>query len=306
MIDLLHLPTDDERVRVYLPTGTDANAWQTWNKPRGNYTMVSIYAIGPGGGGGGGRGNTAGAGKGGGGGGGSGGISRVTVPLALLPDVLYIRTTPGGSGGAGGSSADGTVGNNAFAPATTLVASYPSTTTQYLLTLANLGAGGVGGTTTTANGGGAAGIASTADCPLALWGTSLFIAGIAGTNAGSGAGNNNGSAFTQTTGSQILPGTGGGGSSNGSSAGGNVTALANTRFTIGPGQSAAVGGDGMRWGQYPKWYGGIGGGANNATTGADGGNGSVPGCGGGGGGGGVTVGGRGGDGGPGCVVIHVW
>jgi len=304
MIDLSHLAETPGRVEFFGPTSRESEEWKSWYKPRG-FSMLSIYAVGAGGGGGGGRGNTAGAGKGGGGGGGSGAISRLTIPLWLLPDMLWYRMGTGGYGGGGGSSANGTVGGTS--PSYTIVSVRPESATQYRLVTAIYGSGGIGGSTTSAAGGAAASISTIADNPLATLGSFISIAGVIGTAAGSGAGNNAGASHTQTTGSQILPGCGGGGSSSGTASGGGITALASTPFIASPGGSAgAYGSSGFRFGLCPKFYGGTGGGSSNTTTGGAGGNGCAPGTGGGGGGGGVTVGGRGGDGGPGLIVFHCW
>lgn len=300
MIDLSHI-AETPGLSVFLPQSVDANSWQTWQKPRG-FVMASIYAIGPGGGGGSGRAAPSGTNRGGGGGGGSGGVSRLTIPLFLLPDTLYIRVTPGGSGGASATAtANGNAGNVAFAPATTLVSIYPDATTQYLYLLAYVGGGGEAGTTSTATAGTAASISSTASAPLGTLGATLFIAGNAGST---GSANSTGTPLFQGTASQIYGGAGGAGTDGTSSAGGGqLSLLANTPFRASP-----AGGNGFSWSTiFPlKYYGGTGGGSSGTAAGTDGGNGSVPGAGGGGGGGGTTTSGKGGDGGPGCVIIQCW
>ena len=296
MIDLSHVP-EIPGLSVFLPQGTSADSWQIWNKPRG-FVMVSIYAIGPGGGGGAGGRTIAPAA--GGGGGGSGGISRLTIPIFMLPDSLYIRVSPGGSGGAG-TAGDGTSGNVAFAPLTTMVAAAPSTTAQYLYLEANAGGGGIGGTSGGGGGGGALGAIATAR-PFTLLGSALFIAGAAGA---AGAGNGIGGSITQGTATQIYGGAGGGSSGQ---AGGVVNALSGTPF-IAISTSPSVGApaaNGFSWNTvFPgKMYGGCGG---RGTSGSAGGAGSAWGAGGGGGGGLTTgTGNRGGDGGPGAVIIQCW
>jgi hypothetical protein len=313
MIDLLHVP-ETPGLSVFLPQGVDANSWQTWQKPRG-FVMTTIYAIGPGGGGGSGRAASIASGtvRGGGAGGGSGGLSRLTIPLFLLPDTLYIRVTPGGSGGASSTSPpqDGTAGNVAFAPSSTLVGVYPSTTAQYLFLAANAGGGGGGGSTGTATAGAAAGISATTSAPLGNLGATLFIAG----NAGASGGTTIANSIDQGSASQIYGGAGGGGaeaSNSAGNAGGQINGITNTPFRTSPGgvtsATPTAGGAGFSWTTiFPlKHYGGTGGASRGNGDGAAGGNGGVPGAGGGGGGGGGLTGGAGGDGGPGCVIIQCW
>lgn len=309
MIDLSHIP-ETPGLSVFLPQSVDVNSWQSWQKPRG-FVMASIYAIGPGGGGGAGGTGTQ---RGGGAGGGSGGLSRLTIPLFLLPDTLYVRVTPGGSGGAGvEGNTNGTAGNVAFAASSTLVSVYPSTTAQYLFLEAIAGSGGGGGTTVDVSGGAGATISATTSAPLGNLGATLFIAGNAG---GTGSGTGSGGSITQGTNSQIYGGAGGGGRiGNISRTGGGINALANTPFlasAAGLTGSTIGGGSGFNWSTvFPgKIYGGTGG-ASNDSFGTAGGNGAVYGAGGGGGGASSSssVGqgsGRGGDGGPGCVIIQCW
>ncbi len=102
-MDLFSLPvgsTADQQ--TFWPTSITGvtTGWQTWYKPRGK-TMLQAILIGGGGGGGGGCGNIAGSGKGGGGGGGSSGATRILIPLAYVPDNLYVMVGQGGVGGAG-------------------------------------------------------------------------------------------------------------------------------------------------------------------------------------------------------------
>ena len=91
MLDLYHLPSSTGAADVQILVGAAATAgqdWITWRKPRGK-TMIDILLIGRAGNGGNGAvgANSTAAG---GGGGGSGSQTRVTMPLALLPDILYI------------------------------------------------------------------------------------------------------------------------------------------------------------------------------------------------------------------------
>lgn len=305
---LLHLP-EPARVDVFGPTrqyGTTVD-WRAWVKPRG-YTMLSIRAVSGGGGGGGGRGGGAGTGKGGGGGGASSPIVCVTIPLYLLPDVIYYSVGAGGPGGDGGSSAgangtSGSVGDVTYVSVATIGA---ASSAANLLIQCGSTQPGAGGTTTTAAGGTATSAPAQTTMIASYCAFFRSVAGIAGTAAGSGAGNNAGSSFTQTTGSQILPGCGGAGSSTGGATGGGINALSDTPFTASAGGTPGNRGKpGFRWGQFPKWYGGTGGGSSNIIPGGDGGHGCAPGVGGGGGGGGVG-GGRGGDGGPGQLIFALW
>lgn len=320
MIDISHIP-EVPGLSVFLPRSVDANSWQTWQKPRG-FTMCSMYAIGPGGGGGAGG---LGANASGGGGGGSGGISRLTIPLFLLPDTIYVRVTPGSSGGRTRTTAGtGEAGGVAFSAATSLVAIYPNTTAAYLFLLANPGGNGGGGIASSATAGVAglaATIVTTADCPLANLGSSLFIAGNAGANGGA---NSAGTNITQGTGSQIYGGAGGGACASSSATnvkGGDITALSLTPFSTNSGGTSGnpggvVGGkgsNGYSWSTiFPgKIYGGTGGGGSYNLQGGDAGHGCGIGAGGGGGGGGYSsaaspLNGRGGEGGPGCVIIQCW
>jgi len=315
MIDLLHIP-ETPGLSVFLPQGVDENSWQAWQKPRG-FVMATIYAIGPGGGGGSGRSeDPAVNNRGGGGGGGSGGLSRLTIPLFLLPETLYIRVTPGGSGGAAvAPTSNGIAGNVAFASAASLVSVYPSTTTQYLFLRANSGNGGGGGTTTAGLGGSGGVISGTSGAPLSSLGATLYIAG----NTGAGGGTNtSGVSITQSIASQIYGGAGGGGCANAGAAtsGGNITGQSPGPFSAslgGVGVNGAIandGGNGFSWSTiFPlKIYGGTGGSAPNlsAHVGGNGGNGTMPGAGGGGGGSSRNTSGKGGDGGPGCVIIQCW
>jgi hypothetical protein len=307
MIDLSHVP-EIPGLSVFLPQGTSTDSWQVWNKPRG-FVMVSIYAIGPGGGGGSGGSLFSASARGGGGGGGSGGISRLTIPIFMLPDSLYILVSPGGSGGLGALSSSGTAGNVAYAPFNTYVSSYPSTTTQYLYLMASAGGGGAGSTSTTNPAGGTGGAIATA-APFALLGSTLFIAGNAGAN---GSYSGTGTSITQGTASQIYGGAGGSGYGGGTNrSGGSISLLASTPFVQMPGGSTTGdlhGGNGFNWSTiFPgKIYGGTGG-AATGTGGGNGGAGAAWGAGGGGGGGTNTgyVPGSGGDGGPGAVIIQCW
>lgn len=91
MLDFQHIlaPTGASDVQIFYGTSTaEGGDWLTWIKPRGK-TMIDILLVGKGANGGSGviGANSTAAG---GGGGGSGGQTRLTMPLALLPDVLYL------------------------------------------------------------------------------------------------------------------------------------------------------------------------------------------------------------------------
>ena len=91
-LDLFSFPKDTGAADVFYFVGTSDNQgleWMVWEKPRGK-TMIDILLVGRGGGGGLGIATGAASTAGGGGGGGSGAQTRLTMPLALLPDRLYI------------------------------------------------------------------------------------------------------------------------------------------------------------------------------------------------------------------------
>jgi hypothetical protein len=86
------------------------------------------------------------------------------------------------------------------------VAVYPNIAANNLFATSGAvaAAGGVGGTTTTAAGGAAGTIATDAGMPFQCFGLSQYIAGVAGTAAGSGGGNNAGTALSVGTACMIL------------------------------------------------------------------------------------------------------
>jgi hypothetical protein len=92
MLDLFHLPSGMlADVQIFTRPSTVTNLqWMTWMKPRGR-SMLHAIVIGGGAGGGGGFTRAAAAAGGGGGGGGSSAVTRVTIPLIFVPDVLYIQ-----------------------------------------------------------------------------------------------------------------------------------------------------------------------------------------------------------------------
>jgi hypothetical protein len=102
MSDFQSLITNSSaKVSVFLPhnDGVQQGAgygYTIWDKPK-NATMAYILAIAGGGAGGAGFSGVASSARGGGGGGGSGGLSKIIVPLFLLPDQLYIMVGAGGA-----------------------------------------------------------------------------------------------------------------------------------------------------------------------------------------------------------------
>lgn len=307
MLDLFHLPPGTVAdVQIFGPNAAVAGVgWSTWRKPRG-VTMCTIFGFGSGGGGGNGvvGANSTAAG---GGGGGSGGQTYLTIPAALVPDVLFISVG---------------MGLNAAGVASR-VAINPDTTANNCLWIANGGGVGGNGAGATAGAAGSAGaVATIATMPLAGLGTYSLLAGQAGIIGGTTVA---GAALTiPTTGLVITGGTGGGGlpaaATNGKDGGAFTVAGVFPPQPAGLGATAATtpGGDGsngfaMAFRGLGYNYGGTGGGTSHGSaTGAGlvGGKGGAagPGCGGGGGGGALTgstqgTGGRGGDG---SVVILAW
>lgn len=319
MIDHGHLPsfTTPGEVQVF---GANSNAvganWHTWYKPRGK-SMLSIWGFGCGGGGG---DAVAGAASlaAGGGGGGSGGQTYVHMPLALLPDVLFVSVARGNP-------------NNT---STTAAASFAS----YVATQHVQGAPGANSVVWQANGGASGGksagntpgpvgtagaIATAAQMPLGfafahvLAGQVGIIGGAAAAVAGPLA--------MPVTGLMVTGGTGGGGVravSTAGWAGGLITGVGNTHVPVNipggvAGATTPTGGGEGTIGRRPNprlmyFLGGTGGGSSglSAASGSTGGNGANggPGCGGGGGGGAFTafafgVGGRGGDA---MVIFTTW
>lgn len=285
---------------IYLPTGTNDNSWQTWQKPRG-FVMCSIFAIGPGGGGGGGQSGGSTSTRSGGRGGGAGAWSSLIIPLFLLPDTLYIRVGSGGAGGAGNNPG----GNGANGTGSTYVAISPSIVTSFQLLFAASGSSGLGGANsgTTSPGGSS----SQSDCPLSQLGAALFNSGIFGQAGGT-------SASPPGVGTEFyyasLGGLGGGGGNTiGTVGNGGGIFTSGSFFTATPGGQTTGFLDGANGFSHAsifpgKFYPGTGGAASNTTTGGRGGAGFF-GSGGGGGGAG-SPGGAGGRGGDGCVIIQCW
>lgn len=301
---MFHFPTPpDADVQVF--TGLQASGgFAVWNKPAGR-TMMCIQAIG-GGGGGGGGGAVFSVGARGGGGGGSGTITSLIVPLALVPDMLYVRAGSVAAGGARSivndtNGADGTAG----VPAHVFLSAQSAAQAQNVLVEAR--AGGQGLATNVAGGGGVANAVTTA--VAAQW-AAVFtsIAGNGGTAGGSTSGTAGTSTAAMGTASTIMGGTGGGGADSfgAAGAGGSLDGVANTLI-----RTSTAWSGGFRWRENMVSYGGCGATGNVAGGIVTGGSpdASAPGAGGGGGAGGLLAGdynSAGGNGGPGCVTIVCW
>jgi hypothetical protein len=268
--------------------GAVGTSWQTWVKPRGK-TMLHIQLVGAGGNGGTGvvGANSVSAG---GAGGQSGAITNVIVPLAFLPDVLFVSL-------AGRKP-------TATANFASIVAVAPVNTANNILVFANGGlhggnaAAGVGGTVGTA-----AAIATAGNMPLG-WPfiTSVCFASQVGTAGGAAIA---AAALTlPVTGAFVTGGTGGGGlpaaAATGTN-GGTITGAGVFPTVLGgTGNATATvpaqaGNPGIQ--PIPRlgyFYGGTGGASTHGTaTGAglvqgSGGD-AAPGCGGGGMGGALTT-----------------
>jgi hypothetical protein len=303
LFDLNHVPGPNGAAQVYYFSGLGQTLGHltSWSKPRGK-SMIDILLVGPGGNGGAGAigANSTAAG---GGGGGSGGQTRLTMPLHLLPDTLYLSVMPGGSN------------------TTSRVSISPTTTANDQLIIANAGGSGGAAAGATAGAAGAAGaIATVATMPLG-WAFATALAGQAGIIGGTTVA---GGALTlPLTGLLVTGGTGGGGLPAAATAGTNgglITAAGSfLGLTGGIGATAATTPAGSGTGGYlpipnmPYGYGGTGGGSTHGSaTGAglvqsSGGNGA-PGCGGGGSGGALTGSTAGvvGQGGRAFCIITVW
>jgi hypothetical protein len=310
MLDLFNLPNDIGSnsgmadVQIFNRPSTVTNTqWMTWLKPRGK-SMMNIVCIGGGGGGGGGFTRAAAAAGGGGGSGGSSAVTRLTIPLFFVPDMLYVQV---GQGGQGVLSGGGTAGSGVLS----YVSVYPNTAPANTLAVSgNAGAAG-GGTGTGAAVGalGAAGsVATIANMPLAGLGHFDLIAGAAGVAGGAIAGGNGTAQTIPVTSVITSGGSGGAGTTSADFAGGAWTAISNTLLSeyrpATPAAGSNAGSDGIAIWKPLFFFGGTGGSSSNTLAGGAGGNGSY-GCGGGGGGAGTT-GGRGGNGGSGIVIITCW
>lgn len=294
MFDVSHLPTPYGFSDIQIFKAAGAGDWLVWRKPRGK-TMGMFTTIGSGAGGGNGFTGIAGSARGGGGGGGSGGISRLTIPLMCLPDLLFVNTAIGGAAGAAGGLS--------------YISIQPNNTARNLLLRSGTAAATAGGNGTV-SAAGAAGAASTvaslANCgPLSNMGLPVFIAGQAGALGGVHTGAVGADTVWATAGLNISGGAGGAGVTATEFAGGAVTTGGSWMPAIAGGLATGGAGQDGFYSDVPFGStGGSGGGSANSVAGGRGGNGEI-GSGGGGGGGGTT-GGKGGKGGNGLVTAVCW
>jgi len=312
MRDYLHiLENGNSDVQVFIGNSQSAGAsWQVWDKPRGK-SMVNIQLTGKGGNGGLGAvgANSTAAG---GGGGGSGAQTSLTMPLALLPDQLFLSL-------AGQSQ-------------TTTLVSYicvgaPVVATPWNNVLVVAQGGGNGGNAAGATIGAlgaAAGAATAATMPLGWKFTDVVLAGLGGTAGGVSTAP--GALAIPVTGQTVMGGCGGGGLPAAAATG--TTGGSFTVAGVFPAQNAPAAtavattppGNGNNGFQPIEklfyFYGGTGGGSTHGSatttglTGSIGGNGGY-GCGGGGNGGSLTgttarVAGDVGMGGSAYCIITCW
>ena len=306
MLDAFHLPTPygAADVQEFRAATTQTNTqWQTWQKPRGK-SMLTAIVIGGGAGGGGGFTAAAAAARGGGGGGGSSGVTRITVPLVLLPDTLYLQV---GQGGIGVGSGGGTAGSGIRS----FLAVFPDFAASNVIATscaADPTGGGTGTGAAVGAAGGAGTIAVIGSMPLAGYGHFDVIAGQSGATGGAVAGAIGNPVSIAVTSCLTQGGAGGAGTTSADFAGGLITAIAasllSERRPLGAAAGSFKGSAGFLNRQPFFSYGGNGGSSSNTLAGGDGGSGG-PGSGGGGGGGGTT-GGRGGDGGAGIILMVAW
>jgi hypothetical protein len=312
-IDVFSFPKTTGNAVVFYFQGSSAvsgSDWIVWEKPRGK-SMVDILLVGKGGNGGAGAIGAVSTAAGGGGGG-SGSQTRLTMPLALLPDYLYISL-------AGVSLTTTLASYITIQPKLTAGAGAPAA--QDTLVIAGGGANGGNATGATPGTLGAGGSIATAGTMPIGWNYATALAGhsgLAGNATGAGAAQN-----LPLTGILVCGGTGGAGLGNAGStgaAGGALTGAGAFPTLAGgtaAGSQTAPPGNGQH-GYRPIaglmfGYSGTGGGSTGgASTGAglfqsSGGNGA-PGCGGGGSGGAFTGSAAGtvGLGGPAFCVITVW
>jgi hypothetical protein len=306
MFDAFNLPQAFVAdVQIFTRPSTVTNTqWLSWHKPRG-VAVCNILCIGGGGGGGGGFSGVA-AGAGGGGSGGSSGVSRVELPVAFLPDKLFIQVGAGGVGGLPGAPA--TAGANGVL---SYVAVGPDTTAINVVALSGAAAavGGANGTNTAGGAGGAAStIAVIGSMPLAGLGAFNLIAGQVGVIGGDDSGANGTAITIPITSTLCQAGSGGAGTTASDTQGGECTAISNSWLSeqrpATPAAGSFNGSDGPQiWKPFFS-FGGLGGSGSVLGIAGTGGNGAHGG--GGGGGGGGATGGSGGDGGAGIVIITSW
>lgn len=302
MLDLFNQPVYGDIQQFTRPCTVTNTQWETWRKPRG-VSMAHILCISGGAGGGGGFTDT-GTDGGGGGSGGSSGVTRITVPIFLLPPVLYIQVGAGGTGAAAG----GTGGSGVLS----YVAIAPNTTASNIIAISGAAApvGGSPGTVSAGGAGGAAGsIAVIGSMPLAGLGLFNMIAGQDGVIGGDDLGANGTAITIPGTSALCQAGSGGAGAAGTSFAGGECTAIAGVWLSeqrpATPAAGVFNGSGGPQIWQPFFSFGGLGG--STAGRLSLGGHAGCGGYGAGGGGGGFgSTGGRGGDGGGGIIIVTSW
>lgn len=298
-------------VQVFEYTGL-AQAWQTWNKPRG-VSMAWFSVLSGAGGGGAGFTRATGLAGGGGGGGASSNMHRFMIPAIFLPDLLCVQVGNGGLGGVPGvNSGNGGNGVNSF------VSFSKTAVLPNIVAYSGVNApgGGGGGATAAAGAGGTVPTISISQ-PLQQAGASFNTVGIVGAAGGAVTGANGTAVSNTWSAVPTGPGAGGGGiATTPNFSGGSVAATAVADFGVagkyntqiaaaGTGTGAAINGSaGLRQWKPFLQSGGAGGATNDSATAGNGGDGGI-GSGGGGGGAGATAG-NGGNGGPGLVVIICW
>ena len=270
MLDLSHIPNNQQEIKIYYG---DGGAWQTWQKPR-KCNYVWIMCIGGGGGGSSSFGGTFTLA------GGSGAVTRALFNASLLSDSLYVQVGLGGAGAIGSN----TVVNGGSATRS-VVSLLPNNTTVQNIIMAsgNTAASSAGETSLTSTGA-----------------TFITLANFISTQGIT----QSTSDVTPLTSQITCPG----GYQNGTTTAAGVSILATSISPLIQGGSAVtVGNGGNGANGITSWkpfysLGGSGGGGSTVGFGGIGGNGGI-GSGGGSGGAGLLGGGNGGKGGDGLVVI---
>lgn len=287
MLDIFNIPGQQDNVKIFY--ASDANAWQTWTKPR-NCKFIWMMCIGGASGGAGGVSGSASTSPGLSGGG-SGAITRALFPANTLPDTLYVQPGPGGIGGPGVTSTS-QIGNTPGAGNRSFVSITPSSAVTMNLVCTS---GALAATT--------AGAGETAlITPSTTAG--LLSLGVFTSTAGSASSPSNITPLTT-----ILLTGGGGHPGGGTNALGasilsvNLGTFSTPQISAGTQNTGQPGASGVWNWKLMYGTGGACGGSNNAGIGGNGGDGAY-GCGGGAGAPGTNAaGGNGGKGGDGLVII---
>ena len=295
MLDFAHLVPGvsvDQQLFVGSDNNSNLTEWQTWRKPRGK-NWLTIMAVG--GGASGGCGINTTTTSGGGAGGGGGGYTHVTIPMFLVPDVLYIQC---GKGGAGAN----TSGYVPAAGSNTVVSVEPNNALNGSLNFAFCNGAPAGGSAATRGVGGVAGSAAAAATAsqMVLGVRSepfMILPGVVGTAGGANTPTDGVSVILPTTGNICCGGTGAGGTS---AAGGSVSPAtaaigSDYLFSLVGGTAtststpAGSGQNGFMARNYFMSYPGSGGGGSSKTVGGNPGAGGNGGLGSGGGGAGGST-----------------